>query len=84
MGARLTLNDAQSTEMLASLIEDLDGDGRTYNIEASRRFGDSWVLSIEARGVSGVSPGSTLANFAKDNRVRTELAYYYQCSAKSQ
>ncbi len=77
IGARLTLNDAQSTEILASLIEDLDGQGTTYNVEASRRLGDSFKLSIEARGVSGVEPGSTLASFNKDNRVRTELAYYF-------
>lgn len=77
IGARITLNDAQSSEILFSLIENLDGDGRSYNLEASRRLGDSWVLSLEARGVSGVTPNSVLSSFSQDNRVRTELAYYY-------
>jgi hypothetical protein len=77
LGARLTFNDVQSTEILASIIEDLDGSGRTYNIEASRRLGDAWILSIEARGVSGVAPATTLASFSRDNRLRTELAYYF-------
>ena len=77
IGARLTLNDAQSTEVLASIIEDLDDQGMSYNIEASRRLGESFKLSIEARGVSDVQPGSTLTSFERDNRVRSELAYYF-------
>ena len=77
IGARITLNDVQSTEILVSMIEDLDDNGRSYNVEASRRFGDSIVLSLEARGVSGVGAGSTLDSFAQDNRVRTELAWYF-------
>lgn len=77
IGIRLTLNDAQSTELLASIIEDLDGDGRTYNLEASRRFGDSWTLSIEARGVSDIPLDSALSSFKQDNRVRTKLTYFF-------
>ena len=77
IGARLTFNDAQSTEILASLSADLDGQGQFYNIEASRRLGDSFKLSVEARGVSDVEPDSTLASFIRDNRLRVELAYYF-------
>ena len=77
IGMRLTLNDAQSTELLASIIEDLDGDGRTYNIEASRRFGDNTTLSIEARGVSDIVIDSAFSSFIKDNRVRTKLTYFF-------
>lgn len=77
IGIRLTLNDAQSTELLASIIEDLDGDGRTYNLEASRRFGESWTLSIEARGVSDIPLDSALSSFKQDNRVRTKLTYFF-------
>lgn len=77
IGIRLTLNDVQSTELLASIIEDLDGDGRTYNLEASRRFGESWTLSIEARGVSDIVLYSALSSFKQDNRVRTKLTYFF-------
>ena len=77
IGMRLTLNDAQSTELLASIIEDLDGEGRTYNIEASRRFGDSMTLSIEARGVSDVPLDNALSSFNQDNRIRTKLTYFF-------
>ncbi len=77
LGTRLTLNDAQSTEILASVIGDLEGNGLSYNVEASRRIGDSWKLSFEARGVSDIKQNSTFASFIKDNRVRTELAYFF-------
>lgn len=77
IGARLTLNDVQSSEILASVVEDLDGQGRSYNIEASRRMGDSFKLSLEARGVSAAEPGTTLASFNRDNRVSLELVYYF-------
>jgi len=58
LGARLTLNDAQSTEF-------------------SRRFGDAWKLSLEARGISNTSPGSVFASFEDDQRLRIELARYF-------
>lgn len=77
IGARLTLNDQQSTEMLISISEDLDGNGSSYNIEGSRRIGDSWKFSLEARGVSNISQDSTMSSFIKDNRVQTELAYFF-------
>ena len=77
LGARLTLNDAQSSELLASVIIDLDGGGESYNVEASRRLGDSWKLSVEARGVSGAPDNTTQASFSDDTRVRTELAWYF-------
>ena len=77
LGARLTLNDAQSTELLVSTIIDLDGDGQSFNLEASRRFGDDWKLSIEARGVSNISPDSVFSSFEDDQRLRIELARYF-------
>jgi hypothetical protein len=77
LGARLTLNDAASSELLASVIIDLDGNGESYNIEASRRFGDSWKLSLEARGVSNAPDNTTQSSFTDDTRLRLELARYF-------
>ncbi len=77
LGTRITLNDAQSSELLASVIIDLDGGGQSFNVEASRRFGDSWKLSIEARGVANVPDDSVMASFRDDNRIRMELARYF-------
>ena len=77
LGARLTLNDAASSELLASVIVDLDGGGESFNLEASRRLGDSWKLSLEARGVMNVPAGNVLSSFEDDNRIRLELARYF-------
>jgi hypothetical protein len=77
LGARFTLNDVNSSELLASVILDLDGGGQSYNIEASRRIGNDWKLSLEARGVSNAPKDSTLSSFEDDTRLRMELARYF-------
>lgn len=77
IGARLTLNDAQSSELLAGLIFDLDGDTRFYSLEASRRIGQDWKLALEARGVAGTSPNDPLAFLRRDAYVQAELAWYF-------
>ena len=77
LGARFTLNDMQSSELLASVIVDLEGGGQSFNIEASRRIGDSWKLSLEARGVKNVSDNDLLVSFRDDSRVRLEIARYF-------
>ena len=77
IGARFTLNDAASSELLASAIVDLEGGGQSYNLEASRRLGDSWKLSLEARGLMNVPQNNVLSSFEDDNRVRVELARYF-------
>ncbi len=77
LGTRLTLNDAASSELLASVIVDLDGGGQSYNLEASRRLGDRWKLSVEARGLKNVPDDNVLASFSDDTRLRVELARYF-------
>jgi hypothetical protein len=77
LGARLTFNDVQSTELLASVAIDLDGGGESYNLEFSRRLGADWKLSLEARGVANAPTDSVLYSFADDTRLRMELARYF-------
>ena len=77
LGTRITLNDAASSELLASVMLDLDGGGQGYNVEASRRLGESWKLSLEARGLMNIPDDSASASFRDDNRIRIELARYF-------
>lgn len=77
LGARVTLNDAASSELLASVIVDMEGGGQSVNIEASRRLGDSWKLSLEGRGVMNIPAGNVLSSFEDESRVRVELARYF-------
>ena len=77
IGTRLTFNDVQSTQVLAGLIFDVEGGGHRYNLEASRRLGDQWLLSLEARGVFDTTPEDFWTDFSKrDHSLRLELAYY--------
>jgi hypothetical protein len=77
LGVRFTLNDVDSSELLASVILDVDGGGQSFNVEASRRIGNDWKLSLEARGVSNAPADSTLSSFEHDARLRMELARYF-------
>jgi hypothetical protein len=77
MGTRITLNDTQSTQILAGIIVDAGGAGRSYNFEAERRIGDSWKVSLEARGVFHTDPGDFLYGFRRENSFRFNLARYF-------
>ncbi len=77
VGTRLTLNDAQSTQVLAGVITDLEGGPRSYNIEASRRLGEDMKLSMEVRGSFDTETTDVLDNFRRDNSIRLELAWYF-------
>ncbi|MEZ5543206.1 MAG: hypothetical protein R3F42_14385 [Pseudomonadota bacterium] len=77
LGTRLTFNDVDSSELLLSVVIDLDGGGESYNLEASRRIGDAWKLSLEARGVAHVPDNNVFKSLEDDTRVRLELARYF-------
>jgi len=77
LGVRLTLNDVNGSELLASVILDLEGGGQSYNLEAGRRLGNDWKLSIEARGISNIPDNRILSSFEDDARMRMELARYF-------
>jgi len=77
IGARLTLNDVQSTELLAGFIFDMHGNSRMGILEASRRIGDAWKLSVEARGFFNIEFDDTLYNFRNEDYVQAELAWYF-------
>lgn len=74
---RFALNDVQSTEILAGIVFDRTSSAKFYNIEASRRFGDSWKLELEARFLAGI-PKSDPAYFLRDDdHIRMELTYHF-------
>lgn len=77
MGLRLTLNDVQSTELLAGVVVDLDKQGQFYNLEASRRLGNDWKLSLEARAYGDLDEAETVYPLRNDNYIQLELAWYF-------
>lgn len=76
-GVRFALNDVQSSEFLAGCIVDNDDDGTLCSLEASRRFGDSWVIDIQARTFSGLSQQSPLSSFRDEDYIELNFNYFF-------
>jgi hypothetical protein len=76
-GLRLTLNDAQSTELLAGGLIDLDTASTFFSVEASRRIRDRWTVEIELRTFLNVDPRDLIFNFRNDDFVQIRLARYF-------
>lgn len=74
---RLSLNDVQTTEVLFGIIKDLDERPVSYNLEASRRLGESWRLSLEARFFTNLAPEDPQYPLRQDDYVQLELARYF-------
>ena len=74
---RLTLNDEQDTVVLAGVISDLDNGARFYSAEASRRLGDAWKLSLEARAWFDVPADDPLFSIRRDDYVQLRLAWFF-------
>ncbi len=77
VGLRLALNDVQSTELLVGVIMDLDNQGQFYNVEASRRLGDNWKLSLEARAYANLDDTEIIYPLRNDGYIQLELAWYF-------
>jgi hypothetical protein len=77
LGLRLAVNDADGTVLLAGLIQDLDSRARALSIEASRRFGSNWKLSLQAWGFLDSPIDDLLFNVRDDDFLQVELAYYF-------
>ena len=74
---RFGFNDVQSTEVLAGIIFDRTSNAKFYNIEASRRLGDSWRIELEARFFSSAPKSDPAYFFRKDDHLRVELKYFF-------
>ena len=77
VGARFALNDAQDTDLLAGIIIDLTTQTRMFSLEANRRIGDSFKLTLEARLFTDVDATDILDGFRDDDMIQLELGYYF-------
>ncbi|MBL6987125.1 MAG: hypothetical protein ISR72_08835 [Methylobacter sp.] len=74
---RFGFSDTQSTQILAGVIFDRGSNSKFYNIEASRRLGDSFKLEIEARFFSGILNTDPAFILRDDDHFRAELSYFF-------
>tara|TARA_R110002050_G_scaffold9504_1_gene33349 strand:+ start:506165 stop:507373 length:1209 start_codon:yes stop_codon:yes gene_type:complete len=77
LGTRITWNDVQSTELLIGLIQDVDSNDAAWSIEASRRIGNRWKLSVEGRLFKFNETNNALYQVRNDDYIQVELARYF-------
>lgn len=85
-GSRWTLNNLNSTEILALLIQDMDSPAHSFILEMSMQYGDSVALSLEAAIFSEQPPihagqGLIADNLGhqlrRDDYLQLEIGYYF-------
>ncbi len=77
IGARIVLNDTQSSEILVATVNDLDNQSISFFIEASRRLGNSYTLNLEYRGASNVDNNDPITAIDQDELLQIELSYFF-------
>jgi len=76
-GLRISPNDAATTQILMGWMQDVDDSSKAAVIEASRRLGDHWRLSLEVWTFMDLAPSNLYYSFRSDDFARLELAYYF-------
>jgi hypothetical protein len=76
-GLRWTANDAQSLEILFGAIVDWENGSTLLNLEASRRFGQNYLLSVQLRSWRNVDERDLQYPFRRDDYLQVELARYF-------
>jgi hypothetical protein len=76
-GLRWVLNDVQSTEVLAGAVIDADSQATFASIEASRRIGDSWKVTLEARAFTNLDSTEPLFVLRDDDYFELQIARYF-------
>ncbi|MCG8433464.1 MAG: hypothetical protein MJA83_05490 [Gammaproteobacteria bacterium] len=77
VGARLAMNDAQDTELLAGVIYDPQDESRFALIEGSRRIGQSWKINLEARIFSDIPQDNLLFGLRNDDYVEISIGKFF-------
>ncbi len=76
-GIRWAANDAEGTEFLAGIIQDIKYSSVSFTIAASRRLGESMKLQLEAYVFGSADEDAPLFSFKKDDFVKLELITYF-------
>ncbi len=77
IGLRLAFNDEASSEILTGVIQDIDNHASIFQLEASRRIGDSLKAELDAYVFMDTSKDPLLDFLRKDSFVQLALKYYF-------
>ena len=77
VGTRPAFNDIQGTEILGSILEDLDHGSRFAAVEFNRRLSDHWSVHMEAVAFLNVGRSDLLYETRRDSFVGLDLTYAF-------
>ena len=77
LAARLGLNDEQSTEFVASVLDSLDTGGRILSVEFRRRLSDRWSLHVETSAYIGIDKDDVAYIARRDSFIGANLNYNF-------
>lgn len=77
-GSRIAFNDVQDTSILIGGIKDLEASSTIFSIEASRRFGTTWTVDLEARIFNDIEGSELiLSNFRNDSFLKLSISRFF-------
>lgn len=76
-GLRFAFNDTASSEILAGFIQDLDNRSAVFQLEASRRLGDSFKLELNTYFFLNAENDPLMNFLRKDSFMQMALKYYF-------
>lgn len=77
LGGRFAFNDAQSSEVLVGFGTDLEHNASTFLIEASRRFAESFIATLDVRVFQSSDPAEPLYGLKDDDHLQLSLEWYF-------
>ncbi len=76
-GARVSLNDAQSTQFKIGWMQDLSDASRSVRLEASRRLSDKVTMRLEAQIFKNIATTNPLYSIHADSYLQLSLSSYF-------
>lgn len=77
LGGRYTRNDEQSSEFLMGISQDMDNQSYAAKIEASRRLGNNYKLSLDAWFFDATDQDDLLYSIRNEDFLQLSMEYYF-------
>ena len=77
VGLRWEGNDVSTTRVLTGVIFDVDTSAKVFFVEASRRIGDRWRITLDGRFFLSVPMHDPLYVFRRDDFIQLRLARFF-------